>query len=903
MSFRIFVRLLFVFLIFFLLRGRVCCEIFGGGQSCTALLQGLADRGLFDSAEILYLTESKKPELNRKDKYILASSIVYSRTLQILTLTGSARSKLYGQLADFESEFQNSIKKLRSEQPPTNSFSGEKLELIRLQVRFAVARYLIGGRMRFEAEVAEGNNAAQLNNNAQKILLTATEQLKKINSYLAAQQNPVFAEQINFLSDKINLYIYLSEISYLLSIPADNIRNDKLNRLIVSFDDWSKNKLEFYSNKLKLYESKLPEFILDSYYLLIRARVEVSACYRLLGELGKSFNVLSVRELGLGKVELSSDLRLRIAAERLRFLAASANNVTINSRIAEAADKGVWNANELLRLRVSLSPDSFEYCLARLEWGLFLAARMKVSDAGTELMIIRDVLKLVRQMEAKIPSCGYCAAVVIGTNKNAENNINNSRLSAIKAAILGELAQDKRERNQIEEAVKLFELAGRILESAGDKDAAMKNAQYSISLLYDLLKQFENSKELAARNSTGGEDVDRGFDEAIFGCRERIMKSLCGVSCRLSGNRESVELYRRGIDEATILFKAKRLNVDEYIAVLSGYVSCWGEESDCGVYRLRAANLLEFNGRFDDALVFLGKIPNGSLQALDAVASADRCFRQIQIRNKNKNNADNNSNNSNGNKSGNGSEDESGINVTKNEFDWFKRRLRAEVLEWTEADAATVIKMAERIFYQRGFPLFYWELVDGDLLRELESNLKMAIDRCKPVKFVTIARLKIMLVIANNLRGDHVKSAELLKQVSGGQVGLLTEMERMFLRRLGVEVLVMSGDVVGGMLELSVMLNAESRNLMLLELKAEILSRQDDKAMLTEAVKTWGLIGTIAKEKSDQWWNAREKIINIYIKQGNHNEAKKIYKRLKFLHPNLGNKTRKERLEKLINKE
>ncbi|MDR2643381.1 MAG: hypothetical protein LBC74_11375 [Planctomycetaceae bacterium] len=881
-SIKIFVRLLFIFWIFFVTNNRASCEIFGGVETCAELLQGLAERGLFDSAEILYRNECKKQNLSRKDKYILASSLVYSRTLQILTVSSSLRSKLFNQLIVFESEFQDSIKKLQSDQLSADSFSAEKLELIRLQFRFAVSRYLIGVRIRFESEVAASNEAAKLNAESQKILLTSTEQLKKINSYFTAQQNSILPNQVTFLSDNINLYMYLAEISYTLTIPVDNNRYNKLKELVISFDSWSKGKLEFYSDKLKLSDSKIPDRLQDCYYLAIRARVELSVCYRLLGELDKSFNVLSGSELRLGELELPEVLRLRIAAERIRFLAAVSNNVTINSRIASESDKSGWDINNLLRFRILLSEDSLDYCLAKLEWGLFLAGRLNISDSGTELMVIKDIMKLVRQMEMKIPSSGYCAAVVIGTNNNVQTAVSNPKLSTIKAVILGELAQDRRERNQIEYAVRLFELAGRILESAGDKEAAIKNTQYSISLLYDLLKQLENSKQKAAQSPELSEEVERELAEDVFCCRERIMNLLCGVSRRFVHERDSIALYRRGIDEATVLFKAKRLGVDEYISVLNGYVSCWGDVSDCGVYMLRAANLLEFNGRIEEALVFLDKIPNDSLQALDTILAADRCFKQIR----NKNSKD--------------KSDISDINVTKNELSWFMRRLRVDVLEWTEADAVTIIKMAERLFYRSGLPVFYWESVNNDLLRELEPVLVKAIDRCKTAKSVTVAQLNIMLIIANNLQNNHVKSAELLKQINKIQLGLLTELEQFFVRRFQVEIKVMSGDVDGARAELDGMLKAEPRNLMLLELKAEILSRQNDNELLNEAVKTWSLIGIITKEKSDQWWNAREKIISIFIKQGNRTEAQKTYKRLKFLYPDFGNKSRKERIEKLI---
>jgi hypothetical protein len=539
------------------------CEIFGGVQSCAEFMQGLADRGLFESAEFLYLNESKKADLNNKEKYTLTTSIVYARMLQILTTTGSTRSKLCRRLATFESEFQNNIKKSQSNQQTTNTLSAENLELIRLQFQFAVAWYLIGGRMQFESEVANENDAAKLNADAQKLLLTATEQLKKINSYLAPQQNPTLSDQINLLSDNINLYVYLSEISYILTIPASDIRNDKLNRLIFSFDSWSRDKLKFYSGKLNLSESKLlrsqtPQVVLDSYYLSIHACVEVSACYRIIGELEKAFEVLSIHALGFNDVRLPDELRLRLAAERIRFLAASANNVTINNRIAvdtnntnntnktnntnitnrtDKLNNSNWDVNELLRFRVNLSMDSLEYCLAKLEWGIFLAGRLKESGAAAELMVVSDILKLVRQMEAKIPSCGYCAAVVIGANKNVQTATatnsatatSNSRLSAIRTMILCELAQDQRERNRIEEAANLFELAGRVSASAGNIEEAMKNIQYSASLLYELLNRLEIAKQKTAQDPKLDDGVELELSLAIWGYRDRVMRLLCGM--------------------------------------------------------------------------------------------------------------------------------------------------------------------------------------------------------------------------------------------------------------------------------------------------------------------------------------------------------------------------------------
>jgi hypothetical protein len=556
--------------------------------------------------------------------------------LQILTTTGSERSKLISQLTAFESEFQNNIKKLQSEQSPPDSITAENLELVRLQFRFAVTWYSIGRRLLLESEIADESNTAKLKTNAQKILLSANAELKKINSYLTSQQNSNLSDQINFLSDNINLYIYLSEFFYTFTTPANNIRNDKLKNLIVSFDNWAKNKLKFYSGKLNVSESSsqlnVHQILRDCYYLSIRALVDVSLCYRLSGELEKALNIFLTHELKFNDPELPKNLRLRIAAERLRFLATSANNVTINNRIAAVANRSVWDTNELLHFRVILSTDSVEYSLAKIEWSIFLARRLNISDSATERMVVKDILKLVRQTESKFPSCVYCAAAIIGANDNIATDANNPKLHTIRAIILSELAQDRRERNQIEDAINLFELAGRISERAGDTTTAIKNAQYAVSLLYDLLNQLEISRQNTAQNIIIDETVEQELELEIFDYRERVMKLLCGVSRRLVVERDSIELYKRGIDEATILFKAKRLSVDEYILVLSDYWSNWGNASDCDVYKLRVANLLEFNGRFEEALVFLAMIPNDSRQGLDAVLAADRCFKQIQFR-------------------------------------------------------------------------------------------------------------------------------------------------------------------------------------------------------------------------------------------------------------------------------
>ncbi|MDR2346068.1 MAG: hypothetical protein LBE18_08375 [Planctomycetaceae bacterium] len=937
MQIKIFVQSLIIFLIFFVTINHSRCEIHSEIHSeiqlSAELLQGLANRGLFESAEILYTNESKKTNLNLKDKYTLTASIVYSRTLQIITATGSIRSKLYKQLTALESEFQNNIEKLQIDTKSTNSLSAESLELIRLQLQFAIAKYLIANRIQIESEIESNKSTAshenltqnnfQTNTESQQMLLDTIEQLKKINTFLIAQQKTEieFVEQTNSLIDNTNLYLYLAEISYTKTFTPNKNRYDKLNQIAVSLDEWSKKKLELYSSKSNLSESKRPKELQNNYYRILRIRVELAACRRLMNELDKSLKVINAPELNLNNTNLPANLQLRIAAEQLRFLIAISNNVTINNhnatessnRIAEKntekiAEKNGWNIGGLLSLKIPVSLDSLDYCHARLEWGLFLADRMNITDSSTELMITADLLKLARQQELYVPSSSNIAAVTIGSDRNSninspinspinsQRNSSNVKLNTIRITVLSELARYKNELNQIEEAAKLYKLIGQIAENSGDSETAIKNVQYSVSLLYNSIKQLELSKQKTTQNPKREQELD----DEIYHYRKQIVEMLCDSAKRLNTEQNAIDLYRCGIDEATILFRAKRLQLDEYISILREYLSRWDNTSDNAAYRLRAAKLLELNGQFGEALIFLDKIPNDSTQAAEAIETADRCFKQIRNKKEIKiktGNVKENSENINDNISDNISEN---INVTKNELDWFKRRLKMENSEWSEADAVTAIKIAERLFYRYRTPIFYWENVDNILSNEIAAILVTAISKCKTVKSVTSARLKIMLIIANNLRGDHAQSSALLKQISAAQTGLLTSEEQLFLRRFEAEILAMSGDISGAVKKLNIMLSAEQRNFMLLELKAGILSQQDNKELLTEAIKTWGLIATITKEKSEQWWNAREQIITIFIKQGNHEEAKKTYMRLKFLYPDLGNESRKNRLQKLI---
>jgi len=81
---------------------------------------------------------------------------------------------------------------------------------------------------------------------------------------------------------------------------------------------------------------------------------------------------------------------------------------------------------------------------------------------------------------------------------------------------------------------------------------------------------------------------------------------------------------------------------------------------------------------------------------------------------------------------------------------------------------------------------------------------------------------------------------------------------------------------------------------------ADILSEQSDETALKKSLQIWLKMEQLSKNGSENWWTAREKIIELLVKLGRKYEAVQAFDVLKVLHPDM-DAARKERLEKLLN--
>ena len=117
------------------------------------------------------------------------------------------------------------------------------------------------------------------------------------------------------------------------------------------------------------------------------------------------------------------------------------------------------------------------------------------------------------------------------------------------------------------------------------------------------------------------------------------------------------------------------------------------------------------------------------------------------------------------------------------------------------------------------------------------------------------------------------------------------------IRRLRIRQLDADGKTQEAVNILAVLLE-QGREPATLQLMAEILSRQTDAKSLNDALNYWAELEQKVAKESEPWWCAREGILDVLLKLGRRDEAKREFAVLRVLRPELGGAERKERLTK-----
>jgi Flp pilus assembly protein TadD len=175
-----------------------------------------------------------------------------------------------------------------------------------------------------------------------------------------------------------------------------------------------------------------------------------------------------------------------------------------------------------------------------------------------------------------------------------------------------------------------------------------------------------------------------------------------------------------------------------------------------------------------------------------------------------------------------------------------------------------------------------------DYLAMIEEHTKTWSDSPK------IQLLRRQAVILLERQGRTEEALKMLPQLDTVQIGTMTpEMQRLHARQLEQK-----GETQGAVDILKVLLKQKPDDLPALQLLAEILGNQNDSKLLDMSLRLWVSLEQKAPKKSELWWSAREGIMDVLLKQGKTEEARKSLELLRLLYPDLGGAERKQQLEK-----
>lgn len=840
-------------LIFFLATNIVCAST----EYDVRFLRGLAERNMFESVEFFCAKSFEKTDLLQTDKIALTTELVRSRTRQMLLAEPVQREKIRVGLKELELQILG----------PPDDYSDPNLSATRIEFEFqaAISEAALGDWLRMEAEVAAEADREILVQEVRKTLHESLERFKTCYEKIGALRqhlgsNAALPLELRTLAllRTVRFQWGLAQKSYALSFPPGDPVGDR----------------SFGLQQAVEILRELASLRIDD-GIVLQSRLELAACYRLLGELENGRVMLVDFEQTVQKSPnnpaLTPELRFQAETELIRY------------RIAILETKNnVGPIDEFLRGRED-STIYPEYDLARIELLLALS-RQKNTDKNAKESLLNDILKLVRWIEdSSGPYWGRRAQMLLSAAHNTGHTTGSGEddLKDADSAFLAVLAEDRFRSGLYTEAVRLFERAGRVAEAAGNRQEAYKNAVAAAAVLEDVWHRIAS---LSAGESTS-DNVEKIPIEEQTKIQLQLVELLRNAARRFTEHPEAAELHLRSVDMAGALLLEERFASEDYLTLLREHAELWPDSVKVPPLLLRAALLLEREQRFDAALAILERIPNSNAVAVETVAAAIRCFKGWN---------DIGGGEASGNSDGvppafpalYGGDNEIG--------NWFEKRLPKDDRAWNEADLTSALQSVEH--FLRAFA--QTKKADNQLPIKAEEILRSALLRYPNPSPTLKARIHALLVTALSEQGRKEEAAAILKIFGDEQIGSLSEEERQTFQRVQAKLFDESGQTQQAVNLLAKLLKQRPGDLELLEQLAEILSRQSDPAALAKAKQFWTAIADKSEKNTEPWWNARERILEITLKQGKIDEAKKDFELLRILYPKLGGDARKSRLEK-----
>jgi len=277
--------------------------------------RNLADRGSFAAVETLCQEVFAQPHIADIDQIRLATELVRSRSMQLLTVEPVQRDRIVRGLETLETTWLT---------PPADSAVPDLVfARITLRLQLAMAYQSLGDDQRLEGDVASAVNMEAAYQRARVTLHDAIERLKLCQRELQALRlrlgnntEPPLQQRLLALGYSITMQLGIAQKSLALTFTTEATRNVELRQAAGMLSE------------LASINSIDPN--------IVQCKVEKAACHRLAGELEQCASMLT--PLLSAAASLSPECRLRTEAEWIRYHIAARNNIA-EMRRHYAADR------------------------------------------------------------------------------------------------------------------------------------------------------------------------------------------------------------------------------------------------------------------------------------------------------------------------------------------------------------------------------------------------------------------------------------------------------------------------------------------------------------------------------------------------------------------------------------
>lgn len=789
------------------------------------LARGLTERRLFQSVEIL-VSQTLSETTGLDEQAALLAEQLRARGLYASTLPFPERRAALERWTTLEKEARNRF--------------ADRSEQYRIDLEGVISRNVLGDLFYLEAVILPETERATAMEQARALLnevvATAEEVRVKLEKSRSAAGNDSSGQHLRDTLMLEESFLYQEAIAY--RALAMTFEESSIDR------EHSLQRSKEYLERLAGFSLRHPSHPLFAEHPHVaESTIALAGCHRLLGDFTSASQVLG----RLAKQDeeapeprpLTPMQRWAISTERLRLFLAQNDPESAASLAASVP------------LEAGVPPD---YALARLE---LLTALWKREPNEKRLA---EAVRFSNQLgERSGPYWGRRARLLLGAAARETGEAVTGHAPTL--ALNVELATEALRRGDDEEAMRQYVLATEIARNGGDAEEAMHYAATAAALLDRRAESLE------------GREKTRRLGRAL---------EILRTTALALATPESAELHLQAIDLAARLAPHDAEEAALYLVLLQEHVDHWPASPKRAALLLRAARILQTQGRHREALERLAVIPTGSPAESELLVRARIAFETLER------------------------ELPGASSATPFEgeaAEWFQRRIPV-------VDPALSDFSAEKAFCQASFLAAEYRIKQGSvescaeaekILRSVENRLaaqaKQGAGKDQEKAEAASARLltRTLLIFALAGQGREAETLPIVMEIEQA-ARRLSPVEQAGLARIKAQALARVGRLQEAMEHYAALLKARPDDPAVLRPFAVLLSERREPEALVLAVTMWERLESVSPRNSELWWAAKEGMIDVLIRQGEIDEAGKRIELLRKLYPKLGGEERRQRL-------